>query len=241
MRKGSVGVIVTWVIVFLILFLFFVFSKVSYNEYGIKKTITGRLQKDVYNQGIHYVGLSSMIKVNNQIRTYEITIDAPSKDYQEVKTTLNLNIRIKKDKVYDFVKNYKSEEDYRNYLNNKVQEKIKVIMLRYSAEDILNKREQLRDEILKEIKGIPELDYFEIKDIVIKNIEFSPEFSEMLEKRASIDQEKVIIKKQKENLKLLKENIKEIDIDTYFKYKLIEKWNGKSDLIISDSLLRLNK
>ena len=49
-----------------------------------------------------------------------------------------------------------------------------------------------------------------------------------------------MILKQKENLELQKKNIDTIDVDKYFKYQLIEKWDGKASLIISDSVIKTN-
>jgi hypothetical protein len=43
---------------------------------------------------------------------------------------------------------------------------------------------------------------------------------------------------EKSNLELQKQNIEIIDVNNYFKYMLIEKWDGKSDLIISENLIR---
>ena len=210
---------------------------VSYNEYAVEKE-WGKLKYDVKESGFTWVGIGSLIRINNQVRNYEIEVSGASNDFQDVNVILNLNIRINKDKVYDFVRDYKDEETFTNYLNNKVQEKVKTILLKYSAEEMLLNRTQLRDEMYEAVRNLNELKYFEFNDLVIKNIAFSEEFNNMLERRASINQEKVIILKQKENLKLLNENFKEVSIDEYFKYRLIEKWDGKSDLIISEALIR---
>lgn len=238
MKKGQVEIFWLSVIFFVLLigFLVWAFNIVDYNEYCVEKEF-GHLKPEVKTQGIRWVGIGRLQCVNNQVRNYEIKVDGASNDFQDVLVTLNLNIRINKDKVFDFVKDYKTEDKFTQYLNNKVQEKVKLILLKYSAEDLLLKREQVRDEMYKAVIKIPELKYFTFNDITIKNVEFSEEFNKMLERRAGINQEKIIIEKQKENLKLLKENIKELDISDYFKYKLIEKWDGKADLIISDAIL----
>lgn len=219
--------------------LLFSIRVIDYNEYAVEREF-GHLYKDVKEAGFTWVGLGDLIRVNNQIRNYEIIVASASNDYQDVTMTLNLNIKIKKDEVYNFIKNYQSEQTYNQYLNNKVQEKVKAIVLKYSAEDILNNRINISRELYQEVKSIPELSYFEFNDLVIKDVSFSPEFNDVLEKRARVNQEREIIIKQQENLKLQEKNMQEIDIDTYFKYQLIEKWNGQVPLIISDSLIKTN-
>jgi len=59
----------------------------------------------------------------------------------------------------------------------------------------------------------------------------------VIESKAELDIQKDIITKQKENLELQKKNIDSIDVDKYFKYQLIEKWDGKSALYIGSTLI----
>ncbi len=216
------------------------FSIVEYNEYAIEREL-GKLDNKIREPGINYVGIGTLIRVNNQVRNYEIAVDGASSDFQSVDLILNLNLKINKDQVYDFVKDYRTEEMFTQYLNNKVQEKVKLVLLQYNAEKMLTDRDKVREEMYDVVVKIPELKYFTFNDLTIKDIAFSEEFDNMLERRASVNQERVIIEKQKQNLELLKKNIESVNIDTYFKYKLIEKWDGKADLIISDALLTTGK
>jgi hypothetical protein len=176
--------------------------------------------------------------VSNQVRNYQIKVDAPSKDFQSVIMDLNLNLKLKKDKVYDFVKNYADESTYITYLNNKVQEKVKTVVLQYNAEEILLNRLNASKQLYTEVQEIPELEYFEFQDLAIVNIEFKPVFDALLEKKAQVLFEREIIKNQKANLELLKTNIDVIDINKFFKYTIADKWDGKSALIISDSIIK---
>jgi regulator of protease activity HflC (stomatin/prohibitin superfamily) len=234
---GAIIGLVAVLSIFIILFLLIGIRIVRYDEYAIEKTFSGKLYSYVYDPGFRWLGFSSLIRVNNQVRNYEVVVEAASKDYQDVNMIVNLNMVIKKDKVYDFVKNYQSEEQYVQYLNNKIQEKIKTIIIKYDAEEVLNNRLEISKELYGSVADMPELTYFKINDLAIKNIQFSEKFSETLERKAQISIEQDILTRQKDNLELLKANMKIVDIDTYFKYQLIEKWDGKSNLIISDALL----
>lgn len=229
------------IIIFLaiIAFIFFLtgFRKVNYNEYAVHKTFTGHLNEGVIDSGIKWIGWASFKKVNNQVRNYEIAIDSASSDFQDVQVMLNMNIQIERDQVYDFIKNYKSEAEFNTYLNNKVQEKVKTILLQYNAEEILINRLKIRDEMKESVQTIEELKYFKFNDLTIKNIEYSDKFNEVLEAKARVLQEREIIIRQKENIQLIQKNMDLVDIDTYFKYQLIEKWDGQSSLIISDAIL----
>ncbi|MDO8622646.1 MAG: SPFH domain-containing protein [archaeon] len=228
------GIITTIVIVGLVLL--WGISIVQYNEYAVEKEF-GTLHDNLKETGFTWIGFGSLERINNQIRNYEIVVEGASSDYQNVKLELNLNTQIKKETVYEFLKDYKTEEQYQQYLDNKVQERVKTILLKYNAEDILNNRLQISKELTESVKTIPELKYFTFNDLSIKNIVFGDKFNEALEKKAQVLIEREIIIRQKENLELLKRNMDSIDIDTYFKYQLIEKWNGNVPLIISDAII----
>jgi hypothetical protein len=47
-------------------------------------------------------------------------------------------MQIKSDKTYDFIKNYLNEDVYTDYLNNKMQENIKIDVLKYNVLDFVN-------------------------------------------------------------------------------------------------------
>lgn len=219
------------------IFLLWGISIVGYDEYAVEKEF-GTLKTGLKETGFNWVGFGSLIRVNNQVRNYEVVVEAASRDYQDVTLTVNLNIVILKDKVFDFIKNYPSEEVYSQYLNNKVQERIKTVVIKYDAESILNNRLSLSKELYDSIKSMPELSFFEFNDLAIKNIQFSDKFSETLERKAQVNIEKEILTKQKDNLELLKSNMQIVSMSDYFKYQLIEKWDGKSNLVISDAIIR---
>jgi len=241
MNKKGQGEIIGIVAALLVLTIFWAlwaFSIVNYNEYAFEKQF-GKLDPELKTQGIRWVGFGSLIKINNQVRSYEIAeIDAASADFQDVKVTLNLNIQMEKDKAFEFITRYRDEGEFNKYLNNKVEEKVKTVLLKYNAEEILKKRIIIRDEMKAEVMLLEELKYFKFNDLTIKNIEYSEKFNEVLELKARVLQEREVIIRQKENLELTKKNMDIIDMDKYFKYQLIEKWDGQSDLIISQNLIR---
>ena len=132
-KKGQDDIISVLFVIGLVCIIIFVFiglRVVDYNEYAIEKEY-GHIKGEIRNTGINFIGIGSLIRTNNQIRNYEISVEGASNDFQDVIMTLNLNIRINKDKVVDFIKDYQNEELFNQYLNNKVQEKVKQIKIFY--------------------------------------------------------------------------------------------------------------
>lgn len=209
------------------------YSIIGYDDYGVAKSFTGRLNPDIKTQGWAWKGFfGSMIKVNNQIRNHEITIEASSKDLQKVSIVLNVNMQLKQDKAYDFVKNYASEEIYTQYLNNKMQENIKIDVLKFNVLDFVNNRSEVSKDIKADVQGIPELNYFDIKDISIVNIKYSDELEKVLEQKGQVLLERDVIMRQKENIQLINENMALTNMADYFKYRIAEKWDGTAPLTI---------
>ena len=240
MKKGQAGSIaggIAVILLIVLIWLLWAVSVVNYTEYAFEREF-GQLKPDIKEAGIRWVGFGNLIRLNNQVRSYEVVIDAASADFQDVQITLNLNIQLEKEKAFEFLKEYRNEEEFRKYLNNKVEERVKTTLLKFNAEEILKDRLAIRDEMKVEVMKLEELKYFKFNDLTLKNIEYSEKFNEILELKARVLQEREVIIRQNENLELTKKNMEIIDVDKYFKYQMIEKWDDQADLIISQNLIR---
>lgn len=220
------------------IFILFSFSIVGYNEYAIEKEF-GQIIGDFREPGITYVGFGTLIRVNNQIRNYDIEIDGFSKDKQQVMLDIIVNLKIKNEFVKEFILNYKDEETYNTYLENKVQDEVKSILSKYEAEYALENRELLANELTERLRQVKEIEYFEFNDVVIDNIEYSPEFRAILEDSARVEIEREIIMKERQNNVELKKNIEELNINSYLKYKIANNYKGES-LFLGGDFMKVN-
>lgn len=223
-------------VIFGLLAIVFAFSIVGYDEYAIEEEF-GSLKGEFKDQGITYVGFGSLIRINNQVRNYEIKADGYSKDKQKTVLDLTLNLQIKKEFTKDYIKNYRSEEVYAKYLTNKVQEKVKTIISKYKAEDFIDNRENISKELKESLVDVKELEYFEFKDVSIENVDYSEEFKEILERKAKVNIERDIIMKQRQNNIELRKNIDELDIDAWLKYQVGTNYKGET-LIVGGEFLK---
>ncbi|HYD03562.1 MAG TPA: SPFH domain-containing protein [Alphaproteobacteria bacterium] len=235
-KKIGFSILVVFALFFGLIWVFWAFSVVQYNEYAYEREF-GKLSSTIKEPGIRYVGFGSLVRVNNQVRSYNIQVDAATSDMQEVKFDVNINARLKKDESYNYIRDYEYEETFIAYVNSKIQEKSKTIIFQYSASEMLEKRLEISEAVYEAVKDIPELQYFEVEDISLSNIDFSEEYDQILERKARLTIEKDIILQQKENLELQKKNIDSIDVDKYFKYQLIEKWDGSAPLFVGSTIL----
>lgn len=228
-KKGQEGVILSFIVVviFVLFGALFSFSIVSYNEYAIEKEF-GQIVGDFKQPGFTYVGIGSLIRVNNQMRNYPVTVDGFTSDKQKVLLQLTLNMRIKEDLVKDYILDYKDEETYQLYLEKKAMDKVKVVLSKYDGEWVLENREALSVELTDMLREVEEVKYFEFKDVVIDDIDFSDEYRGILESKARVKIEREIIMLEKQNNVELKKNIDTLNIDSYLKYKIANNYKGES-------------
>lgn len=240
-KKGQAEFWVPFVVVAIIIVLIataFSFRIVGYNEYAIEKEF-GQIVGDFKEPGLTWVGIGTLIRVNNQVRNYDIEIDGFSKDKQQVKLDLIVNLKIKKQFVKEFILNYINEDTYKEYLENKVQDEVKIILSKYGADYALDNREALADELTKRLQAVPEIEYFEFNDVVIDDINYSPEYRAIQEDKARIGIEREIIMQERQNNIELKKNIEELNINSYLKYKIANKYTG-GNLYLGGEFLTAN-
>jgi len=216
----------------------FSFSIVSYNEYAIEKEF-GQIVGDFKQPGFTYVGIGTLIRVNNQMRNYAVDVDGFTSDKQKAVLSLTLNMKIKEDLVKDYILDYKDEITYQQYLEKKAMDKVKVVLSKYDGEWIIENRESLSAELTNMLREVEEVKYFEFKDVVIDNIEFSDEYRGILESKARVKIEREIIMLEKQNNVELKKNIDTLNIDSYLKYKIANNYKGES-LFLGGEFMKAN-
>lgn len=191
--------------------------------------------------------VQSVVKMDTQIQKSQVEAAAASKDLQDTHSTIALNYHIQPDKVNWIYQNIGKE--YRDrIIDPAVQEVIKAVAARYTAVELINKREavstETKDHLAKRLR-----DYHIIVDAFsIVNFKFSPEFSKSIEekqtaeqkalkaqndlKRIQVEAEQKIAtaKAEAEALRLQKENVSDNLIrlrQVEAQIRAIEKWNGQ--------------
>jgi regulator of protease activity HflC (stomatin/prohibitin superfamily) len=233
MNKKAEGgfIFLAGILLFIPIFVAWAFSIVPYNDYAFEREF-GHLKMDMKTEGINYIGIGSLVEVNNQNRVIEFKAESFSKDLQQINILTNVNMKLKKEKAYEYILNYQTEEAYQSFLESQIQQRIKLVTIEYNAEQFIFNRTMIADKIEKAIREIPELDYFQINIVTLKDIVYSKDFQDAIEKKAQLEIEKGFLLKQKENLEIANDNMKLVDMDKYFKYRIAEKWDGKSALTI---------
>lgn len=144
------------------------------------------------NPGIHLIvpGVHRVELMETRTQKEESQATAASRDLQIVTTTLALNFRLapgKVDEVYGSVGLLYKQR----VIDPTVQESLKVVTARYTAEELIRSRAQVKTEVESEI--IRRLGSYNIivdpSGLSIVNFDFSPEFNKAIEAKQVAQQE----------------------------------------------------
>lgn len=194
-------------------------------------------------------------KFEVRTRVYNDDAAAASKDLQIVSTRVALNYHIDKDKVNTLFKNIGPDYELR-IINPSIQEVVKATTAKHIAEELITKRENVKEEIKLSLKERLAKSYIILDDLSITNFDFSQEFNHAIEAKVTAEQNAL---KEQNNLKVVQyqaqqkveqakgeaEAIKIVNEELlkspkYIDYLTIQKWDGKMPLALgSGSLLSI--
>ena len=215
---------------------------------GVVK-ILGAVQEYSYTEGLHFVPpfVTAVINVDNHILKTDVEGDSASKDLQTVHTNISVNYDIPSSSSIGIYK--KVGNDVENtLLRPAVQEGVKAVISKYTAEELITKRAEVSTNIHDAISGTMAIYGINIDKVNIINLDFSEEFNAAIEAkqtaqqqalkaeqdlaRVKIEAEQKVVKAQAEadSYKLKNKEITDANI----KMAWIEKWDGKLPNTMTD-------
>ena len=254
-----IAVQLTLVIIFLaILSKFFVI--VNAGERGVLMQF-GKVQEQVLGEGLHVIvpTVYSVKKLSVRVQKQESSAEASSKDLQDVFTDVALNWHIIPEKANAIFQQIGDEKEVvARIINPAVEEVLKAVMAKYTAEEIITKRGEVKAAV-DEFLTLRLLTYhIAVDDISLVHVHFSERFSDAVEAKQIAEQEakrgeflalkavkeaeaKVnLAKGEAEVQRLLRDNL----TPELLERQAIEKWDGQLPLIVGEggkNLLDLSK
>lgn len=206
----------------------------------------GGVTGTVFDEGLHFVNpISDVVQMMDvQVHALPIESGAASLDLQDVVTTVTVNYRLDPAKVATIYQDLKQEYAHR-IIDPAVMESIKAGTAKYTAEELITKRAEVRDHIDRVIKERVQAHGIIIDAVSITNFRFGKEFTEAIEAkvvavqtalRAENDLRRIEIE-AKQRIATAEAEAKAIEIQAkaiqaqggseYVSLKAIEKWDGK--------------
>lgn len=176
------------------------FTIISAGERGIVFHV-GRIDR-VLTEGIHWRTplVESVEKVDISTRKDEVEASAASKDLQSVSAKIAVNYRLDADKVSNIWTEFKGDENAR-LIAPAVQESVKAATAKYTAEELITKRDAVKTEILNTLKERLSPNNILVSNVSIIDFDFSPSFNQAIERKVTAEQEALAAKNKLEQIK----------------------------------------
>lgn len=216
----------------------------------------GKVQPQILDEGIHPILPIAQIvqKLSVRVQKQEISAEASSKDLQEVFTDVALNWHIIPEHVnviYQQIGDKLAIID--RIIDPAVEEVLKAVMAKYTAEEIITKRGNVKDEVDALLTTRLSGYNIAVDDISLVHVHFSQRFRDAVEAKQIAEQEAkradfVALKAIKEaeakvNLARGEGEAQRILRDTLspelLQKQAIDKWNGNLPLIFGESNTKL--
>ncbi len=221
----------------------------------------GKVQERILGEGIHFILpiVNTVQKLSVRVQNQEISAEASSKDLQDVFTDVALNWHIVPEEtntIFQLIGDEKAVVE--RIINPAVEEILKAVMAKYTAEEIITKRGEVKAGVDNSLTTRLATYHIAVDDISLVHVHFSERFSDAVEAKQIAEQEvkraefvalkavreaeaKVnLAKGEAEAQRLLRESL----TPELLQKQAIEKWNGSLPVIVgneSTKLLDLNK
>ena len=247
LSKGPIKIILILVLCFIILFMFKPWVQIGAGERGILLNF-GAVQGKVLNEGIHYrvPVMQEIIAMDVQIHKARTDAASASSDLQEVAMSVALNYHVMPDKanvVYQTI----GLQFRPRIIDPAIQEVVKAVSARYSAEELITKRPAVSREMQQALTERLLMSNISVDAFSIVSFRFSAKFTDAIEAKQTAEQNALKAKRdldrirveaeqtiaaataEAEALRLQKMNISPDLIELRkieANLKAIEKWNG---------------
>jgi prohibitin 2 len=167
------------------------FGTVPAGHRGVMTTF-GSPSSEVLSEGIHFrIPLAQKLNiVNVSIQKGEGDGDAASRDLQTVHTRVALNYHVKPEGALTVFRDLGNEPGQRIILPA-VQEAVKAVTARFTAEELIAKRTDVRDQIVAQLRERLARHGIMVDEFSILNFNFSKSFNDAIEAKTTAEQLKL--------------------------------------------------
>ena len=219
------------------------FYTINSGERGVVRTFGS--VSSISDDGLHFKlpFIQSVTEVNIKTQKAHSPADAGTKDMQRVSASVALNYHLDQNKIAEiFTKTGLDVED--RIIEPRIQEVVKAVVAKYSADNLLSQREAVKSEIASSLRSSVAPYNIIVEDIQITDFKFSESYNASIEAKQTAEQNALKAKNDLDRIKVEAEQkiataraeAEAIRIQSqavmaqggkdYVQLKAIEKWNG---------------
>jgi len=147
--------------------------------------VTGEIKPEGFYTKTPFV--DHVIPMDVRIQKEQVESEGASKDLQSVKTVVALNLSVLPDKCASLYQSI-GPEYLQTVVGPALQESIKAVIAQYTAEELVSKREDVREAIAKLIADKLSPSGIKIEALNIVNFDFSSSFNQAIEAKVTAEQ-----------------------------------------------------
>lgn len=189
-NKFKLGIVAVLALAALVVF-FNSYTIIEPGYRGVKVTL-GQAEEEVLGEGLHFK-MPIITKVRElpiQIFKIESKGSAASKDLQRVETTVVLNYQANEKEMVKILREFGSVANASiRVVEPAILEAFKAATAKYTAEDLVDKRELVRDAITDTLRSRLINYSLVVKDLSMTEFEFSKVFDEAIENKQKAEQD----------------------------------------------------
>jgi regulator of protease activity HflC (stomatin/prohibitin superfamily) len=159
----------------------------------------------VVPEGIHFKlpFIEDIVRMSVRVQKTTTKTEAASHDMQIVHTTMVLNYGLQPDKVGETYKTIGVNRDVsEKIINPSVEESFKAASARYTAEELISKREALKTEVRNYLRDRLAPFGITVIELSITDFQFSPEFNKAIESKQTAEQLALKAKRDLDRIKV---------------------------------------
>ncbi|MDP3043445.1 MAG: prohibitin family protein [bacterium] len=163
----------------------------------------GAVKDRVFDEGLYFKipFVQQVVKIDVKMQKDEVPASASSKDLQIVTSKIAINYHLSPDKVnniwQDVGKDYNSR-----IISPSIQEAVKAVTARFTAEELIIKREDVKEQIKINLAERLIKNNIIVDEINITAFDFSQSFNEAIEAKVTAEQLKLKAERDLERIKI---------------------------------------
>ena len=166
------------------------FQTVPTGHTGVVTTF-GRVEETTLDSGVHFVlPWQQVVKMDNRVQKQTVELPCFSSDIQEVNLTYTINFQIKKSDAQTIYRTI-GVDYYTTVIQPCITESVKVVTARYTAEQLVGKRNELAAAIEVDLADKLLAYNIELVSTSIENMDFTNAFTDAVEAKQVAQQNKL--------------------------------------------------
>lgn len=194
--------------------------------------------------------ITAIVPLSIRQRTHPMPAECYSSDLQQVKMEVHVLYRVPERSVVKIYQDF-AGEPFDSLIAPRVQEALKEVAATQSAEQIVKNREEVKQKALELARRKIGTNFLEVVDLVIYNLELSPELGAAIEMKmvqeqeaskakftqlkAQIDADTAIIRGKGEAEAIQVRGTALKANPDFIKLQILQNWNGRSPLVVGAS------